>query len=321
MLVYNNIEQNLLKKSSLALGMFDGVHTGHKSVINSAKDMAHKYNCPCVVLSFSTHPQYITARTPTPQLTTLSERLELFEKEGVDIAIIIDFDKEFSQIPAEDYISKILVGSLNAKAISIGYDHRFGRGKRGNQYLLKDFAYTYNYEIKVVPPVTVEGQIVSSSIIRKMLKFGDITLSNKLLGRDFKLIGQVETGAKRGRELGFPTANIKPFSNVLIPACGVYAVEIQIENSTLKHTAVLNIGFRPTFADRNKPTLEAFIIDFNEDLYDKFLNIYFKCRIRDEKKFSSPEELIKQIHKDIATVKEISATGLCNHKNTLLNKV
>ena len=270
----------------------------------TAKKMAEMYNCPCVILSFTVHPQVITARTPPPQLTTLDERLELFEKEGVDIAVMLDFDRRFSQITAEEYIRDILVGSLNIKSVSIGYDHRFGRGKRGNQFLLKELSADYNYEVQVIHPVTVDGQIVSSSIIRKMLKFGDIKFANKLLGREFKLSGIVVEGAKRGRLLGFPTANIAPESNIIIPACGVYFVDVQIEDSLLKYNAILNIGFRPTFADRNKPAIEAFILDFNDNIYNKNITLFFKERIREEKKFSSPEKLIKQIKKDIEIIKQ-----------------
>lgn len=300
--------------------MFDGVHEGHAKVIGSAKKMANQYNCPCVVLSFSTHPQYITARTPTPQLTSLEDRLLLFEKIGVDIAILIDFDREFSQMTAEDYIKNVLVGSLNAKAISIGYDHRFGRGKRGNQFLLNELSSLYKFDVNVIPPVTVDGQIVSSSLIRKILKFGDIELANKLLGREFKLTGTVVEGAKRGRELGFPTANIKPHGNLLVPACGVYEVEIQIEKSFMKHPGVLNIGFRPTFADRNKPTLEAFLLDFNDNLYGKHLSLSFKSRIRDEQKFETSQDLINQINKDIDTVRHRRSHPLTYSKTKLQNE-
>ena len=303
MLVYNNLKPGLLDKSSCALGMFDGVHLGHKEVIGSAQKMALINNSPCVALSFSTHPQFITARTPTPQLTTLDDRLDLFEKVGVDIAIILDFDKTFSQISAEDYIKDILVGSLNAKSITIGYDHRFGRGKRGNQFLLKELAPAFGYDLQVIPPITMDGQIISSSVIRKLIKYGEVVFANKLLGRQYKLIGTVERGAKRGRELGFPTANVSIKCNLVVPACGVYAVELQIGDSIIKRPAVLNIGFRPTFADRNKPTFEAFILDFDQDIYGQTVSLYFKYRLRDEKKFASAQELVDQINKDVEDVK------------------
>lgn len=302
MLIYKEITPDLLQKSSCALGMFDGVHRGHQRVIGTAKKMALVYDCPCVVLTFSAHPQFITASTPTPQITTLNERLDLFEQEGVDISIALDFNKEFSQITAEQYLKNMLVGGLNMRSVSIGYDHQFGKGKRGNQFFLKEFAEEFNYDVQIVPPVTVEGQIVSSSIIRKILKYGDIRFANKLLGREFKISGVVETGAKRGRTLGYPTANVKPEENVVVPACGVYSVEIQLMNTSVKYPAVLNIGYRPTFADVTEPTLEAFIIGFDQDIYGENVSVTFKSRIRDEKKFSSPEELVKQIQKDIEYV-------------------
>lgn len=302
MLIYNDITPNLLKKSSCALGMFDGVHKGHQRVIGTAKKMALVHDCPCVVLTFSAHPQFITASTPTPQITTLEERLALFEKEGVDIAIVLDFTTELSQTTAESYLKNMLVGGLNICSVSLGYDHQFGKGKRGNQFFLKEFADEFNYDVQIVPPVTVEGQIVSSSIIRKILKYGDVRFANKLLGRDFKLSGVVETGAKRGRTLGYPTANVKPDKNLLVPACGVYAVEIQVMNTSVKYPAVLNVGFRPTFADVTEPILEAFIIGFDQDIYGETVSFNFKSRIRDEKKFPSPEILVNQIKQDIEYV-------------------
>jgi riboflavin kinase/FMN adenylyltransferase len=306
-LVYNNIKPNMLPKSSCALGMFDGVHLGHQAVISSARKKAKVYNCPTVTVTFSTHPQYITSNTPTPQLTLLEDRLNLFEKIGVDIAIVLDFDKEFSQISAHQYIEQLLVNGLHAKNISIGFDHRFGRGKRGNQFLLKEYKDHFGYEVQVVPPFTKAGQIVSSSIIRKLLKYGDIQGANTLLGRDYMLRGSVVKGVQRGRELGYPTANIKPHGNVLIPACGVYAVNIQIgkDNYHKVKPGVLNIGYRPTFSDRTIPTIEAFIFDLNEDIYDKELCLFFKEKIRDERKFDSAEELVEQIKKDIQYAKQM----------------
>lgn len=304
MLIYNNIKPDLVTKTSCALGMFDGVHLGHQEVIRAARNMAQVHNCASVVVSFSTHPQLLTAQTPTPLLTTLEDRLSLFEKCGVDIAVILDFDKELQKITADDYIKKYLVEGLHAKCITIGYDHHFGRGKRGNQFLLAEMGEIYDFSTQVIAPVSIDGQIISSSIIRKMLRYGDIKLANKLLGRDFMLRGIVEKGVQRGRQLGYPTANVKTSSNILVPACGVYSVEVQIGDTFIRHPAVMNIGFRPTFSDRMLPIIETFILDFNKDIYGEKVCIYFKERIREEKKFNSAEDLIVQIKKDVDYVKE-----------------
>lgn len=294
----------MLTESSCALGMFDGVHIGHQNVLSSAIKMAASLNCPSVAVTFSVHPQFITAHTPTPQLTTLEDRLDLFEKLGIDVAIVINFDSEFSKIPAEDYINKYLIEGLHARNISIGFDHQFGRGKKGNQFMLKEYSSMYNYTVQVIPPISIDGQIVSSSIIRKLLKYGEIEMANKLLGREYISRGSVVKGDQRGRTLGFPTANIKPSGNVLLPACGVYYIEIQISNSTLspKFPAVLNIGYRPTFSNNDIATIEAFILDFDKNIYGEKIILTFKEKIRNEIKFNSPEELIKQIKKDVSFV-------------------
>jgi riboflavin kinase/FMN adenylyltransferase len=304
----------MLKGSSCALGMFDGVHLGHQEVINSAINNAQKFNIPSVVLSFSTHPQVTTSNTPTPQLTLLEDRLARFEELGVDIALILEFDKSFSMMSAEDYVEKLLCKGLHVQSISIGFDHRFGRGKRGNHFLLQEMGTRYRFTVCVIPPVSIDGQIISSSVIRKLLKYGDIKTANNLLGREFVIKGCVVEGAKRGRTLGFPTANIKPYGNILIPACGVYAVDVQIENSSFatKYKAVLNVGYRPTFSDREIPTLETYIINFNQNVYQQEISITFKDKIRDEKKFNTTEDLICQIKQDIETA---------YHLNPLDNKV
>lgn len=304
MQVYNEITPNLLDKSSCALGMFDGVHIGHQKVISSAKASSLKLDCPCVVISFSKHPQYVTAHTPTPQLTTLEDRLNLFEDMGVDIAIIIDFDKTFANILPQEYIKRYLVEGLHAKNISVGFDHRFGSGKRGNQNLLRNFAPQFGYVVQIISPVTVDGQIVSSSIIRKLLNFGEIKSANKLLGRDFVINGLVVKGAQRGRTLGYPTANVKPSGNILIPACGVYQVEFLLKRTGKKYPAVLNIGYRPTFSDRNIPTIEGFLIDFKDDIYNENIAILFKDKIRNEERFETADELVVQIEKDIEFAKQ-----------------
>lgn len=279
--------------------MFDGIHVGHKEVLRVTRNAAHENECPMVIVSFVSHPQVVTARTPTPQLTTLDDRLELFEKQGVDIAILLNFSKEFSKISAEDYVKDFLIGALHARFITIGYDHRFGKEKRGSEFLLNELAGEYDFVLNVIPPISVDGQIVSSSIIRKMLKYGDVTIANRLLGREFMLRGEVVEGEQRGRTIGYPTANIKPKGNIIIPACGVYSVDVQIGKDPKRYPAVLNIGFCPTFVDIPIPTIEAHIIDFNQDIYNEKVAVYFKEKIRNEKKFESPQELVEQIKKDL----------------------
>lgn len=302
MQVYDNFWPNMIEKSSCALGMFDGVHVGHKIVLNNAIEYAKESNSKSVAVTFAVHPQVVTSNTPTNQITTLEDRLGLFECLGIDIALVLKFDKSFAKISANDYVNIILVGALHSQHITIGYDHRFGRAKQGNEELLDELSNVYNYKLHVIPPVSIDGQIVSSSIIRKMIHYGDIFTTNKLLGRPFILKGKVIHGAKRGRILGFPTANINPPNDIIIPGCGVYEAEIKIEGYTKIYRTVVNVGFRPTFADINTPSIEAYIIDFDQNIYDKEVCISFKSKIRNEKKFTNSKDLIKQIQQDIQSI-------------------
>lgn len=304
MIVYNKIKPDLVEKASCALGMFDGVHVGHRQVINTAKNAAIKHKCQSVVVTFKEHPQFITTQTPALQLTTLEERLDLFEEIGVDVALIINFDLHIAEMSPIDYIRTVLIDSLHARSITIGYDHHFGKGKKGNKDLLLYYSDKFNYTLNIVPPVSLDGQIISSSIIRKLLQYGEVAQAAKLLNRYHNIKGTIIKGDQIGRKLGFPTANIRPLNNNLVPDVGVYNVDIKIENSDQIFNAVLNIGFKPTFGVKDTISIEAHILNFSENIYKKDLSIYFKNKIRDEIKFKSPEELVKQIKKDIESIQQ-----------------
>lgn len=297
--VYREITPNLLEKSSCALGMFDGVHIGHQAVLYRAKQRAKHYDCPSVIVSFAQHPQKITAHTPASQLTTLDERLDLFDKFGIDVAVMLTFDEHLSNMNAYEYLKSNLIDGLHAKSITIGYDHHFGKAKQGDQHMLTAYADEFEYEVHVIPPVSLNGQIVSSSIIRKLLGYGEIRSANHLLGRRYSISGLVVEGFRRGRKLGFPTANVKTDPQRLIPECGVYAIDVAIEREEMSRPAVLNIGYCPTFDDVVQPTIEAHILNFDEDIYNKNITIYFRDKIREERKFKTIEALKDAIRNDI----------------------
>lgn len=292
--VIKNIKPNTFKHSSLALGMFDGVHLGHQKVINNAIEQAKNLKTKSVVVTFKEHPQKITAKTPAKLISKLEDRLAMFEKLGVDATVLMEFNQELSNMTASDYIQKFLIGSLNAKNISIGYDHRFGSDKKGDENLLRE--YRHNFNTDVIPAFLVEGQIVSSSIIRKVLSLGEVHLAHKYLGRPFCIKGEVIKGAQRGRLLGYPTANIELPEKYISPRDGVYAGIVEVEDKQYK--SVINIGKRPTYNDIEQHLLEAHLIDFKGDLYSKEINVLFIERIRDEVKFKSEEDLKTQIQKD-----------------------
>lgn len=296
MQVFKEIKPNLIELSCIAQGMFDGVHLGHQKVILDAVKRAKLSGTKSGIVTFSDHPQFITARTPTKLINSLEERLALFEKLNVEFVLILDFDEELSRISAENYIRTVLLESLNMKYIAIGYDHRFGSQKRGDYNMLEKFAKDHNFDITVIQPFKVEGQLASSSVIRKYISNGDMTSVTKLLGRPFSITGQTVIGKQRGTAMGFPTANVNTPQNIICPNTGVYSGTVKIDGNI--YPSVINVGKRPTFGDLEENIIEAHILNFNKVLYDKILEVQFLQRIRFEKKFNSIDELKDQIQKD-----------------------
>lgn len=296
MLIFKEIKPDLVPSSCLALGMFDGVHLGHQKVILDAVKKAKSIDAISTVVTFANHPQRITAKTPTKLITTLDDRLDLFRELDIQATVILDFTEEFSKISADDYIKNILTEGLNAKSISIGYDHRFGADKKGDSKLLEKYSSEYGYEVSIIPPVIVEGQVASSSDIRKFISNGDVYLASKLLGRPFSIKGTVIMGQQRGRQLGFPTANVALTENLVAPATGVYSGLVYIDGKS--YYSVINLGKRPTFGDISESIIEAHVLNYSGDLYHKTIEISFLKRLREEKPFSSASELIEQIKID-----------------------
>lgn len=300
MQIIKSPKKNTLKSSSLALGMFDGVHYAHKTVIKKAVEKSKELSCNLCVVTFDTHPEMITSENKIKLITTTEEKLELLEKEGVDSVFLIDFDNDFSKITAERYLKEYLIDCLNAKSITIGYDHHFGLNKEGNYDFLKKYNTKYDYEVNLIPPVVIDDTPVSSSSIRGFLANGDIESVSKYLGRDYSLKGNVIKGMKRGRELGFPTANIKRPDYIALPSNGVYYAKAKIKDELLD--SVVNIGKRPTFGDINYNLIEVHILDFDKVIYDEEIELIFVKKIRDEIKFSKIENLKEQIKMDISVV-------------------
>lgn len=299
MLVFRKIKPNLLDSSSLALGMFDGVHLGHQKVILDAIQMSQKLNTVSTVITFAKHPQLITARTPTKLITSLEDRLDLFEELGIQATVILDFNENLCKMTAEEYLHNILIGALNAKSITTGYDHHFGAQKKGNIKFLEANKENFGYQVNVIPPVNINGQIVSSSVIRQFISMGEMESASKLLGRPFMIKGPVIKGMQRGRVLGFPTANLIMPEEIIEPAGGVYTGTVEIDNR--QYYSVINVGKRPTFGDLTEDLIEAHIINYSGDLYDKIIEVNFLKKIRNEKKFNSLDELKAQIQHDCET--------------------
>jgi riboflavin kinase/FMN adenylyltransferase len=279
---------------SVAVGTFDGVHLGHREVIEGADS----------VLTFDPHPVSVVAPQHTPRLlTTLERKAELVASLGVRELIVIPFDAEFAKRSASEFIDDVLVGALGARQVSIGENFRFGHKALGDSRLL---AADERFDTVVHPLLEVDGEIVSSSHIRGLLLAGEVAEANRLLGASFELRGAVVHGDARGRELGFPTANLVPDETLACPGHGVYACVAESELFGTRAAAV-SIGVRPTFNTGRGELIEAYVVDFDGDLYGSQLRLRFLARLRGERRFEDPEALIEQMHRDVRRTREIAA--------------
>jgi riboflavin kinase / FMN adenylyltransferase len=279
-----------LSMRSVAVGTFDGVHLGHRAVIEGSDS----------VLTFDPHPVSIVAPQHTPKLlTTLEVKAELIAGLGVQELIVIPFDAQFAARSADEFITEVLVQKLGARRVAVGENFRFGHRARGDSRLL---AADERFETVVHPLLEIDGEIVSSSHIRGLVLAGEVDQAARFLGAPFQLRGEVVHGDERGRELGFPTANLVPDEAMACPGHGVYAC---IANRELP-TAV-SIGVRPTFKTGRGELIEAYLIDFTGDLYGSELRLDFIARLRGERRFDTPEALVEQMHDDVARTREIVA--------------
>jgi riboflavin kinase/FMN adenylyltransferase len=273
---------------SVAVGTFDGVHLGHREVIRGSGS----------VLTFDPHPVSVVAPQHTPKLlTTLERKAELIASLGVQELIVIPFDEEFAKRSAAEFISDVLVGALRARQVAVGENFRFGHKAQGDPRLLAE---DERFTTVVHPLLEVDGEIVSSSHIRGLVLAGEVREANRLLGAPFELSGVVRSGDARGRELGFPTANIVPEEALVCPGHGVYACLAD------GRPAAVSIGVRPTFQTGRGELIEAFLLDFDGDLYGKRLRLEFLERLRGERRFDSPERLVEQMHRDVERTREIA---------------
>ena len=299
-----------LYNTAVTTGTFDGLHVGHRHILEQLVRSARSRGLSSVVLTFESHPRNILDKNDVVKLLSdPEEKTKLLAEMPIDHLVILPFNKEFSEISPERFVKDILVEKLGAKLLVVGYDHRFGKNREGNFEYLEENASKFGFEVEEIPKREIERAAVSSTKIRKALLQGDVRTAAKYLGRLYTLSGTVTEGNKMGRKLGFPTANIRVTDpNKLVPADGVYAVKVFLENK--EYRGMMNIGIRPTFGGLNK-TLEVHIFDFEDDIYGRVLTVAFVDRIRDEMKFSSPEALKEQLEKD----REQTLRLLQNFKN------
>jgi riboflavin kinase/FMN adenylyltransferase len=279
-----------MRPRRVAVGTFDGVHLGHREVIDGSD----------TVLTFDPHPLAIVAPDAAPPLlTTLERKAELLEGIGVEELVVIPFDKAFAANTAQAFIDDVLVGTLGATHVSVGENFRFGHKAQGDTDML---AADERFETRVAPLLEIDGEVVSSSHIRGLVLGGAVLYADRLLGAPFMLGGEVVHGDKRGRELGFPTANLVPAAGFVTPGHGVYACR-----TGDGHLAAVNVGVRPTFTTGRGELIEAYLLDFDGDLYGTQLRLEFLKRLRGEKRFASVEALIEQMHRDVEQAREAAA--------------
>ena len=301
------------KKSAVTVGTFDGIHLGHREIIEKLNTVKAAKGLRSVVITFEPHPQ-IVLRNKTGNikvLTTLEEKLDIFSNLNIDIVYVIKFTKEFSETTAEGFYKNYLIDKIGLNDLILGYDHMFGKNREGNFDTLKLLSRKYDFTVDKVEEFKIDGQHISSTVIRNLLcEKGDVKTVRSILGRHYSVEGNVIEGKKLGKKLGYPTANIEISSEYkLIPKIGVYAVEVILGEK--KYSGMMSIGKNPTVTDDESIKLEVNIFDFNEDIYGKKIRVNFIEYIRDEKKFDSLEELVKQLDLDKeSTYKIINETAI-----------
>jgi len=297
----DNIPEDLTG-ALITIGNFDGVHLGHREIFRKIAKEAGKRNKKSVVITFDPHPQKIMhpERRPFFMLTSLNEKLDLISSCSVDAVILIRFSTEFAGITAGEFVENILWGKLRLSKLFIGYDYVFGKGKGGNAEFLKAYGKKLGFQVEEIGAVKTDGMISSSTNIRLSILDGNVKLASEMLGRPYGVSGTVVKGYRRGTDIGYPTANIK--SEKVIPATGVYAIIAELEGT--RHQGVINIGCNPTFGNE-EVSAEVHLLDFEGDIYGKTITILFIDRLRDEIKFKGPEELARQIKKDIKKARGI----------------
>lgn len=284
--------------AAVAIGNFDGVHAGHGALIARACQLADAYGVISAALTFDPHPSELLSPATTPaKLTSLERRLELMAAAGLGAVVVEPFTRELATLAPEAFIDRVVVGALRAQAIIVGYDFSYGAGRAGSIAALRAHGDRAGIEVAIVDPVEVGGEVASSTKVRNYLKAGDLAGAERLLGRRWDVDGIVVHGAKRGRVIGVPTANIAPMSDLPV-APGIYAVTLSVEGGP-PLPAVASLGTNPTFVEGGRLVLEVHVLDWEGDLYDRKVRTTFVAWLRPEQKFDSVDALIAQIRRDI----------------------
>jgi riboflavin kinase / FMN adenylyltransferase len=289
-------------KTVLTIGNFDGVHLGHRAIFDSVIAEAAGLSAVPAVLTFNPHPQFFFRGAEPPLITTFERKMELIESCGIEVTFVAGANREFYDLEAVDFVHRVLLESLTMASIFVGHDFTFGKGRSGTFELLSRLGRRHDFAVHEKSAVVVEGMVVSSTLIRSLVQEGRVRDAATLLGRDFSVSGRVIRGAGRGsRKLGFPTANID-YAGRLMPLGGVYAVWVVVDGK--RYYGVANLGTNPTFG-QNDFSVEVYILQFDEDIYGRVIEVGFIDWIRRDITFPGPDELIKQIRDDVAVAERI----------------
>lgn len=292
------------KPLALSLGMFDGVHLGHKCIIDELIKVGSENNLETSVLTFWPHPRFVfNPNEDLKLLNTLDEKTLLMEKYGINNLFLKEFDEEFRNLTGEEFVRQILVDQLNVKYLIIGYDHSFGKNKSGNFELLQKLSKELNFEVEQMEAINIHENNISSTKIRNALLTGKIKEANEMLGYFYSVSGKVAHGKKIGRTIGYPTANIETDSIKLLPQKGAYIVEVYVKGQQYK--GMLSVGTNPT-VNGEKLTVEVYILDFNEDIYEEKIMVKFRDFLHEEIKFENLEKLIERLDEDKRLTEEFN---------------
>jgi len=306
MLHYRSLEEVILPGSWLTVGVFDGVHRGHQKIIEKLVAGAHGNELPAVVLTFDPHPAKIFGRGDIKLLTLPGERAKLLGDYGVDTVITHPFDKDLANTTAFDFMQRLKT-QLGLEHLILGYDSTLGKNREGNAKRLTEIGSELGYAVEVVSAVSDESGVISSTEIRKLVTVGKVDEAARLMGHPYRLQGLVSLGDQRGRGIGFPTANLEYAREKVLPAGGIYACQAYLGDE--KYKAAVNLGTNPTFTpDKQTINVEAYLLDFDREIYGEMMRLEFIVRLRDELKYNSVDALIKQIHLDVEQTREVLGT-------------
>ena len=302
-----------LTRPVLTIGNFDGLHLGHRAIMQIVTERAHAQRGEAVVYTFEPHPRKVVRPHDAPKLLcTLEQKLELLDAMGCDVAIVEPFDRSFMGLSPQRFVEEFIHARIAPTELYVGYDFHFGRDREGSMRTLTESGPRLGFAVTIIPEVTVDGRDVNSTRIRQLLEQGAVGEVAELLGRAFSVRGEVVQGDQRGRTLGFPTANLA-CENEILPCPGVYAARVLVldgapADERVGHPAVVNVGYRPTFRDGQGLLAEAHVIDFEENLYGQRLELRFDARIRGEERFDGPDALRAQIARDIESARALGAS-------------